>query len=408
MDNRRSFIQKLAIGGVGISSLASLDHFKPDWDGSNWDEIKAQFPIANAPLINLNSGSAGSMPFSVLETYLKETEKFNTNPLYLEKSSRMEEFEFALKRLARFMDCSAENLVLTKNTTESLNSIIWGYPLKSTDNIIIADADYAYVQTGFENRALKEGFEVKRLNYRPAEISDEEIVNTYIQAMDINTKLIVVSMITPREGQLLPAREIIQAAHERGIEVLIDGAHTLGHCEVSIKNLNCDYFAGCLHKWMNAPHGLGVLYVKEEHIEKIDPPMFPFDQARDKIMGKYTFSGTIGYQKIFTLNEVMNFNERINLTDKIDRLKYLSQYWQDRIKDIPGVSIVSDAKRNIALGGFRIKDTPSIIKSLREQFQINIKKTAYPEGSFYRISSNIFIDEVDMDKFIAAIEMKAQ
>ncbi|NNE26640.1 MAG: aminotransferase class V-fold PLP-dependent enzyme [Saprospiraceae bacterium] len=409
MTNRRKFIQNIAIGGVSLPAWVHLDRYNSYWDPENWSEIKGQFPIAHSELLNLNSGSAGSMPQQVLKTYLEETKKFNTQPLYNEKSSRMEEFQNALARLADFMHCSAANLAITKNTTESLNTIIWGLPMQRWDNIVIADADYAYVQTALDHRSTKEGFTVKRLKFKPSMISDQEIVQAYADAIDPKTKLVVVSMITPREGQLMPTKEIINLAHERGVEVLVDGAHALGQCDVSIKDLDCDYFAGCVHKWLNGPHGLGVLYVKQDHIEKLDPPMFPFAKSHDDQMIKYTYSGTIGFQKIFTLNAVMDFNEKIDLKKKIKRLRYLSQYWQNGIKDVPGISIPTDPERNIALGGFAINNRTSgdFLKLMRDKYQINIKKTGYSDLSFYRISTNLFTDEQDLDKFTAAVEMEA-
>ena len=410
MGNRRNFIHKLAIGSVGLSSIPRLGKFTPPRLYDSWDDIKNLFAVSKAELLNLNSGSAGSMPYPVLEKYIAETEKFNTHPLYNEKASRMDEYNAALGQLADFMNCPAENLALTKNTTESLNTIIWGFPLEKTDNVIIADADYAYVQTGFANRSAKEGFTVKRLTYRPARLSDEEIVHEYIKAIDDNTKLIVVSMITPREGQLLPTKQLIEAAHARDVEVLVDGAHTLGQCIVDIHDLNCDYFAGCLHKWMNGPHGMGVLFVKEAHIEKLDPPMFPFPEQHDQRMAKYTYSGTIGFQKIFTLDALMEFNLKIDLSKKIERFAYLTEYWQNKLAQIPGIEIVTDPARCISLGGFNLdgRATGAFLKSMREKHKVNIKKTGYPEQSFYRVSTNIFIDENDLDKFCDAVEMLSQ
>ncbi len=405
MSSRRKFIEQLSLLGIGTQLDLKFSTENIPFDAGDWKAIKAQFPIGENSKINLNSGSSGSMPYSVLKNFLELTEQYNQEALYLKKSSHDNDVKNIRMRLANYMDCYEEELAFTKNTTESLNGILLGFPLKKEDEVVIADCDYPYVVTSLENRARKESFTINKIAIRPAQLSNKQIIEAYKKAINKKTKLLVVTMITHREGQIMPVKELVELAHNNKVDVLVDGAHALGQIAHSIKDLNCDYYASCMHKWMNSPTGIGLLYVRKDKIEKLHPSAFPYPESvQDKIV-KFEYSGTIAFQKLKALESVMDFNERIDIKDKQKRLHSLTKHWYKRLSKNKMVILKTDINRSCALSGFSLKG--DLRKGLRlkllDQYGINAKSTGYPGEGFLRVSTNLYIDKQDMDQLVQAV-----
>lgn len=405
MTSRRKFIGKLAVAGIGTQINWFAGH-NFDFSKNDWKAIKEQFPISKSPVLNLNSGSAGSMPYQVLEKLISQTHEFNNNALYKTKEFHEQEINKARIRIANFLGCSAEELALTKNTTESLNGIIWGLPFEKKDEVIIAKSDYPYLHTSFKNRAEKEGFRIKEIDLDLPHSSNDNILSKYNEAITSNTKLVVVTMITHREGQLLPVRRICDLARERNIEVLVDAAHVPGQVVHSFRSLGCDYYAACLHKWMNGPFGTGLIIVNKDKISKLRPPAFPYPKDKENSIRKFDFSGTIAFQNLSVLNTVMDFNEKIDIREKQKHLEKLTRYWTRKLRKFEGVVITNDVDRSIALSCFRIEgiNLAGIKKKLYDQHKINIKQTGYKGNGFFRVSTNLYTDRKDLDRFVQAVE----
>ena len=406
MTSRRKFLESLSILGLGSQIKPGFSETRVQFDANNWKDIKKQFAIIQNPILNLNSGSGGSMPYPVLDEYVHYTKMFNNDAVYKVKESLSQEIENIKIRLANQLHCFSDELAFTKNTTESLNTIIWGIPLKANDEVVVANIDYPYVINALNQRAQKDQIIINQIDLNLPELSDEEIIEKYRQAFTYKTKLVVLTMITHREGQILPVKKITALAHSMNIEVLVDAAHVLGQLAHTIKDLDCDYYATCMHKWMNGPLGTGVLFVKKNIIEKLRPPAFPYPESLQSQMDKLDYSGTIAFQKILTLKSVLDFNDRITIEKKEKRLKYLTRYWTNAVKKMNGARIYSDISRSCGIATLTINGLATKVHQtlIHDHYKINIKKTGYHAKPLFRVSTNIFHDENDLDQFIHAIK----
>ena len=152
---------------------------------------------------------------------------------------------------------------MTRNTTESLDTVIQGIDWKSGDEAIMAEQDYGAMLDMFKLQAQRHGMINRIISVPNHPQSDEEIVDLYASAITPKTKLIMVCHMINITGQILPVRKICDMAHEKGVEVMVDGAHAFGHFDFSITDLHCDYYGTSLHKWLSAPLGCGMLYVRQ-------------------------------------------------------------------------------------------------------------------------------------------------
>ncbi|MBT8230970.1 MAG: aminotransferase class V-fold PLP-dependent enzyme [Bacteroidia bacterium] len=405
MTSRRKFIGKMAVAGIS-TQINWFSGYQPDFARNDWKEIRNQFPVSKSPVLNLNSGSAGSMPYPVLEELVKKTHEFNNNALYKTKELYENDIYNAKVKLSNFLGCTPEELALTKNTTESLSAIIWGLPLDKKDEVIFSKSDYPFLQTFIKKRSEKEGFKTNEIELDLPYSSDEDIIERYRNAINNNTKLIVVTMITHREGQILPVKKICQLARENNIEVLVDAAHAPGQVFHSFRDLGCDYYTACLHKWMNGPFGTGLIIVNKEKIGKLNPPAFPYPEVFQNSIRKFDYSGTTAFQNLAVVNAVMDFNQKIDRREKEAHLKNLTAYWTEKVEGIKGAKIITDVNRSAALSGFNIEgiNLAKMKRALFEQHKINIKLTSYKRVGFFRVSTNIFTDEKDLDRFVNAVE----
>lgn len=406
MSSRRKFIEQLSL--IGLGSQLDLKSFiaTPEFDTTDWKSVKKLFPKNPSQKINFNSGSAGTMPTHIVQELQRWIEIYNRVGLYKQHELNQTALTNATERMVEFFGCSKDELAITKNTTESLNAIIWGIPLGKKDEVIISDCEYPYVTTALEQRFKREKFKLKKIDVLPSQHSDQEIIQTYKSALGKKTKLLVLTMITHREGQLLPVKELIDIAHANGTEVLIDGAHVPGQYAFSLKDLNCDYFGSCMHKWMNGPFGTGILFSKSEHISKLNSLAFPYPPRLQDSMQKFNYSGTIAFHNMAILDSVMEFNERIGIQRKQKRLKFLNTCFTDQIRNIESINLVTDPERSIALSGIRInnKASQAIRKDLYKNEGLNIKLSSIGKKSIYRISMNLFHDESDIDKLVKALK----
>ena len=237
---------------------------------SFWKSIRNQYKLTS-DFINLESGYYNIIPSPILGKLQKHLERVNhEGSLYMREKLENDRQEIN-KDLAAFVGCSPENLIITRNTTESLDMIISGFPWNEEDEIIYAYQDYGAMRLMIEQVVDRHKIKAQLVSipYHPS--SDQEIVDLYSSKINKKTKLILVSHMVNITGQILPVRKICDMAHQNGVEVLVDGAHCIGHFDFKISELNCDYYGSILHKWLAAPLGNGLLYINQKHISKIWP-----------------------------------------------------------------------------------------------------------------------------------------
>ncbi|MFW5883668.1 MAG: aminotransferase class V-fold PLP-dependent enzyme, partial [Verrucomicrobiota bacterium] len=319
----------LAADGRTAAELASNEAF--------WNAITAQF--APAPeFINLEYGYFCPAALPTLEVELREARRLNSQASYYKRTRRQDDTEGARADLARLAGVSAEEVVLTRNTTESLNILYSGLDFEAGDEIVYSNQDYGSMVEGLRQMRDRHGVVLKEVAIPLHPASDEEVVEVFRQAITPKTRLLHVTHMINLTGHVLPVRKISDMAHERGIEVLADSAHAFAHVDFKIPDLGVDYCGTSLHKWLCSPHGLGMLYVRKDKIEKIWPLMGDTVRPRGDIR-KLERLGTRPENALIGLREAIRFHEKIGGEVKQARLRHLNQYWTSQVRDLPGVRI---------------------------------------------------------------------
>lgn len=411
MNTRRKFLEYLSIIGLGsqvkLPPLQSINNeFKIDPSSDIWQQIKSQFALSKNDIRNMNSGSAGNMPEPVVEDYQENILKFNAYAAYEVLKYVEDDFDQIKNRLADLLGCRHDELAFTRNTTESINTIVWGLPLEAGDEIVYANCDYPNAVNSIKSRAKRDGLKLTNLDL-DLRRSDEEIADAYRKAISPSTKLILLTYMTHREGQKLPAKAICAMAKSKGVEVLVDAAHACAHFDHSIHDIDCDYYATSLHKWLNAPLGSGLLYIKAEKIPKIVPVNFSPPSETMNDISKFNYHGTYDYPRLLTIASALDFLEITGIKDKEARLHNLKKHWVGALAEKDYIQIITDPERSCAAASFRFtRDLPeNPVKTYEKEFGIHLKATGYKNViGFMRVSTNLFLDFDDVDHFIAATE----
>lgn len=419
-ENRRGFIKHIAaMGFVFPTTLFGIDNFDIDTpysidelaqlatgdDDKFWESVQMSY-VQSKKFINLENGYFSPQPLAVLNAFVKYTKMINTSPSYYMRTQQFEDKEKVRQALANFALVDAEEIALTRNTTESLNIIIQGLPMKKGDEAIVTDQDYGSMLEAFGQRANRDGIVVKTIKIPLHPKSDEEIVKAYEEAITSKTKVLLVTHLINTSGQLLPVKKICAMAHAKGVEVMVDGAHTFAHIDFKISDLDCDYYAASLHKWLCAPLGSGMLWVKKDKIEKLWSLFGDVNQKRTDIR-KLEHQGTHPCAVQLCIPEAINFHNTIGSKRKRERLLYLKNYWVNKVKDLKGVTFNTPVENNrtaaianIAIKGF----TPSALaeKLYKEH---NIFTVAIEKEPIHgvRVTPHLYTTEKHLDKMVAAV-----
>ncbi len=248
------------------------------------------------------------------------------------------------KNLAQLAGCDAEEIALHRNASEALETIIFGIDLKAGDEVVLAKQDYPNMIGAWKQREKREGIKLVWINLELPSEDENYLVKQYTDAFTAKTKVVQVTHMINWIGQKMPVKKIADAAKKKNIEVLVDGAHTFAQFEFKIPELNCDYFGTSLHKWLGAPIGTGLLYVRKEKIKNIWPMFGAGDKEEDNIR-KFEHLGTRPFYIEQATDKAIDFYDMIGAKRKEERLLYLKNYWMEKVKNIPKVKLHTSFKK---------------------------------------------------------------
>jgi selenocysteine lyase/cysteine desulfurase len=312
-----------------------LQNLAPAQD-RDWQTLAADFPVDRA-ILNFNHAGVGTTPRTVLDSVLNHTrigEQSAPNTIF----SYAPRLEPIRQGLATLLGSHAEEVAITRNATESLNAILLGLPLKAGDEVLTTTLDYWAMLDALDQRRERDGVVVKKLKIPVPCHNLDEIVKLFDAAITARTKVILISHPVNLHGQLFPVRDICRLAHSKGIEVVVDAAQSFALKDYKIADLGCDYLGASLHKWLQAPKGTGLLYVRRDKIEKLWP-LFAAGTTRSKSdIRKFELFGTWP-QTILAIEEALQFHNRIGSQAKQDRHVQLTNYWLDKVKDIKALQL---------------------------------------------------------------------
>lgn len=410
---RRSFIRQTA-SLLGIAALhqsvaeafPSIQSPASGPDADFWRQIRQAY-AASPTLINLNNGGVSPAPRAVLEAQEHYSHLCNEAPSYYMWRILDQDREPLRYNLAAIAGVDPEEIAINRNATEALNSVIFGLPLQAGDEVVLSKYDYPNMINAWKQREKRDGIKLVWVDLQLPSENEEEMVSAFTTQFSSKTKLVHITHIINWCGQILPVRKIAEAAHQAGIEVLVDGAHSFALLDFNIPDLGADYFGTSLHKWLSAPIGSGMLWIKKDKIGKIWP-LLSNDQPQSNNIRKFETLGTRNFPIEMAIGYAVDFYQMIGAQRKEERLHYLKNYWMDKVSNVPGIQFFTSKKPKYgcAIGCFGIegKKPGDISETLFRDWKIHTVGIEWEKIKGVRITPNVYTTTEDLDKLVSAIK----
>jgi selenocysteine lyase/cysteine desulfurase len=413
--NKRRFLKTAGGASIGLTLANIKDLFAeraatPPGDLARdeafWAVIRAKFRL-KPDYINLENGYYCMQPQEVLGAFIERVREINTEASYYMRTRQYDDKLAVRKRLSALAGCSHEELIITRNTTESLDTVIAGFDWKPGDEAVMAEQDYGAMLDMFALQSRRYGMVNRRISLPLDPLSDEAIVALYAGAITPKTRLLMVGHMVNITGQILPVRKIADMAHARGVQIMVDGAHAFAHLDFKIPDLDCDYYGTSLHKWLGANLGAGLLYVRKDRIEKLWP-VYADKGMADTDIRKLNHTGTHPVHTDLAIMNAIDFHESIGIARKEARLRYLQNHWTKQVRGVAGISLntPADPRRSCAIAnvGVRGLSPKDLARTLLEKYRIWTVAidTANVQGA--RITPHLYTTTAELDTFVRALK----
>jgi len=427
-NNRRDFLalagKSLGLATISSATIASLleevtaasktvSPFTPQqvaMDEDYWSVIQNSFSVTRG-IINLNNGGVSPSPRIVTEALVRYIWQQEDATAYTMWQILEPQSETIRTGLAELFGCDREEIAITRNASESLEILLMGMDFKPGDEILTTTQDYPRMLTTLRQREQREGLVLKLIKIPIPPKNLSEIVKAFEKGITPRTRLILIAHQVNITGQITPVKAVCEMARARGIETIVDGAHSFAQFDFKQKDLGCDYFGSSLHKWLYAPKGTGLLYVKRDKIAKIWPLMAAESKQANDIR-KFEEIGTHSAAPRLAIGEALLFHNGIGGKRKEARLRYLSRYWMNRLKDVPKVSFNTsfDPAQSCAIANVNIQgvDPTAIGSYLFNKHRIFTTPIIHEEFQGIRITPNVYTTLGELDRFCNVMEKIAR
>jgi len=426
--SRRSFLS-FAGKGLGLAALSSstvasllkeieaatksIAHLTPQqaaMDEDYWATIQTAFTVTRG-IVNLNNGGVSPSPRMVTEALVRYIWQQEDATAYTMWQILEPQSETIRTGLAEMFDCDREEIAITRNASESLEILLMGMDFKSGDEILTTTQDYPRMLTTLRQREKREGLKLKLIQIPIPPKNLNEITAAFERGLTSRTRLILIAHQINITGQITPVKAVCEMARAKGIETIVDGAHSFGQFDFKQKDLGCDYFGTSLHKWLFAPKGTGLLYVKRNKIEKIWPLMAAESKQAGDIR-KFEEIGTHSAAPRLAIGEALLFSNGIGGKRKEERLRYLSRYWMNRLKNVPKIRFNTsfDPQQSCAIANVKIEglDQSAIGAYLFNKHRIFTTPIVHEEFTGIRITPNVYTTLGELDRFSELMEIIAK
>jgi len=371
-----------------------------------WREIQQAYDVDRG-IVNLNNGGVSPSPRVVQDALRRHLEFSNQAPAYSMWQVLEPQIESVRRRLAVAFGCDPEEMAVTRNASEALETCLLGLDLRPGDEVLTTTQDYPRMLTTLDQRVRREGIVVRTIRFPAPPASLEALTTLFRESLTPKTRAILVCHITNLTGQIFPVRSICRMARERGIEVIVDGAHAFAHFPFRRDDLECDFYGTSLHKWLCAPIGTGFLYVRREKIGRLWPLMAAPDSMRADIR-KFEEIGTHPAANHNAIAEALTFHEGIGVERKAARLRYLRDRWMERLRGRPGVILrtSADPAQSCALANVAIEgsDARRLATHLWESDRILVVAIDHEEVPGLRVTPHVYTTLDEIDRFALAME----
>ncbi len=375
-------------------------------DEAYWFEVQQAFTVDRS-LINLNNGGVSPSPTVVQEAMKRHLDYSNTAPTYAMWRILEPQREGVRQRLARHLGCDTEEIALTRNSSESLQTCQFGFDLKPGDEVLTTNQDYPRMINTFLQRERRDGIKLIQFSIPVPAEDPAEIVRRFEERITPRTRLILMCHIVNLTGQILPVRQVVALARKRGVPVIVDGAHSFAHWPFTRDELDCDYYAASLHKWLFAPHGTGLLYVRRERIADLWPLMAAPPEMKGDIR-KFEEIGTHPAANYLAIGEALTFHEGIGPSRKAARLRFLRDYWASRLLEHDRVRLHTSLRSELSCGFATVQieglDSAALTEYLWDRHRIIATSIKHEEFEGIRVSASVYTTLEELDRFHDAVQ----
>ena len=415
--DKRSFLKNAGLMGLAAPlsfahlkrAVAATEHLAPaDLAGDEdfWLKVRGDYDI-KPDYINLENGYYCFMPRQTMDHLVEHMRNINYQGSYYMRTVQFENKNRVAEKVAEIVGCITQEVAITRNTTESLDLIIGGLDWQAGDEAVMAEQDYGAMLNHFKLIERRFGT-VNRLVSVPNHPSnDQEIVDLYAAAITDKTRLLMVCHMVNITGQVLPVRKIVDMAHARGVEVMVDGAHAFSHITFQMQDLDCDYYGTSLHKWLSAPLGSGMLYVKKEKIDSVWP-LFAERDLEPNDIRRLNHIGTHPVHTDLAILNAIEYQNTIGLDRKAARLQYLQHYWTSKLRDQPGIIINTpvELSRHGGIGNVGVEGIApgGLADALMNDYGIFTAAIDRPGVRGVRVTPNVYTTTAELDALVRAIK----
>jgi len=420
--SRRAFARALLAGSA--VSLAALDELNAGMaqkitalnqkflddeapDGAYWEEIRKLFEFEDR-FIMMNNGTLGPMPKPVFNALMRYFRVQVTNPF--DSYNYLPTFREAVReKLAAFVNASPDEVAITSNTTEGLNFVINGLDLKAGDEVLISNFEHPGHLGPWKLKEKRAGIKITQVDLPITPKSVDEIVGAFAAAVTPRTRMISVGHTVFITGLITPLKELSQLARDKGLLIMADSAHGIGMLDLDMKALGIDFFASSPYKWLGAPTGVGLLYVRKEALDKVYPTVVSSGWENNAKASKLDPSGQRSDAMLFALDEALNFNNRIGKSRIERRIKALSARLKQELAKVPGVKVhtTMDPYLSAGLTAFSMTgvEAAKLVDYLRERYNLVVRTMGSREAGTYgiRVSTPIYVSTKEVDMVVEGV-----
>ena len=374
-------------------------------DEDFWGWIREAYTMS-PNIINFNNGGVAPQPKVVQDAHIRYYQYCNEAPTYYMWQILDQGREPLRQKLAEVAGCDAEEIAINRNSTEGLNSVIFGLNLNKGDEVVLSKMDYPNMINAWKQREKRDGIKLIWLDLQMPMLHDDDIVKAYTSAFTSKTKVVHVTHLVNWTGQILPIKKIADEAHKKGIEVIGDGAHTFAHFEFKIPDLGCNYFATSLHKWLSAPFGSGLLYIKKEKIKNVWA-LLSNNEPDGPDIRKFESLGTRSFASEMAIGTAVDFYQVIGAKRKEDRLRFLKDHWVNKVKDLPKIHFYQPNTKHqscaIANVGVLGKKPEEVSGELFSKHKIHTVAINWENVHGVRVTPNVYSTTKELDKLASAL-----
>lgn len=397
---------------AGLEPRSSVSTGETARDAAFWRAVASHYEVADE-FLNLENGNWGLMARPVLAEYERQTERVNRLNSYYARREFGAEIASVRRRIAQTLGVSPEEIALTRGATEALQALIGGYNrLRPGDEVMYSDLDYTSMQYAMNWLRERRGAGVVTVAL-PEPASHQNVIDVYERGLKANprVRLLLLTHLSHRTGLVVPVREIAAMARARGVDVIVDAAHSWGQMDFKAPDLGADFIGFNLHKWMGAPLGVGVLYIRRERLADIDRYMADEDAPPDSI-GSRVHTGTSNFAAFLSVPAALDFHEQVGPANKAARLRRLRNLWVEPLRDRRELEILTpdDPRMHAGITAFRLTGRPGVAdnialsRTLLDGFGIfTVHRSGLASGACVRATPALYNSEAEVARLARAL-----